>query len=201
MTKRTIIEPGTMLALQVGLLTEADGGVLLIADDGSAEGIYYPVPPFIVHDGVPPDERPGHWCLVDSVWEPAIPPDPIELANTKSRLTNAIDDLIASVYARWTRFESEYVTREGAARAFVAAGYTGDPGLWITSFAEPAGLEVAAAANLIVGQADQLRAAQEQLGALRMQKYTIHSATTADAAQAAHDVIVNEVKDVVAGLQ
>ncbi|MES2262080.1 MAG: hypothetical protein V4724_26465 [Pseudomonadota bacterium] len=113
-----------------------------------------------------------------------------DLAALRQRLVVAVDDTIAAIYARWTRFETEYTAREAAARAFAAGGYEGDPGVWVTAFATPAGLSAQAAADRIIEQADGLRGALEQLGALRMAKYGILAAGTAAGAQAAHDTII-----------
>lgn len=119
-------------------------------------------------------------------------PQPEPLIDLARRLAADTDARIAAIYNRWTRFDQEYVAREAAARAFAAAGYEGDCSVWVTSFAEPAGLPLQAAADIIISQADALRGALEQLGALRMRKYEITRALTAPAAQAAYDSIINQ---------
>lgn len=69
----------------------------------------------------------------------------------------------------------------------------GDAERWLlTSFAEPAGLTMQVAADRIIVQADALRTALEQLGALRMRKYEITRAPSAPAAQAAYDSIISQ---------
>lgn len=130
---------------------------------------------------------------------PAAPP-PVDLPALRARLVANVDDHIAAITTRWTRFETEYVEREAAARAFAAAGYVGDPGIWVTGFAVPAGLSNTAAANLIISQADGLRTALELLGAQRMAKYNIVSAGTAATAQAAHDAIIAQANIIAAAL-
>lgn len=131
---------------------------------------------------------------------PPAEPVAFDLAALKQQLAAAVDTTIAAIYSRWLRFEAEYVAREAAARAFVAAGYAGDPGRWITGFATPAGMTNAAAADLIITQADGLRVALEGLGEQRMAKYGILSAADAGAAQAAHDAIIQQAMAIAAGL-
>lgn len=123
------------------------------------------------------------------------------LSDLQTQLSTNIDAVVAAVYNRWTRFDQEYVARETAARAFAAAGYEGECSVWVTSFAEPAGLSAQVAADRIIAQADALRGALEQLGVQRMRKYEIQAAVTAQAARAAHDSIVGEVTVIEAGLQ
>lgn len=115
-------------------------------------------------------------------------------------LTESVDDCISAIYERFTRFETEYLQREGAARAFKAAGYQGDAGVWVMAFATNTGMSAHAAADLIIGQADGMRAALVTLGALRMRKYAITGAATAAAAQAVHDDIVGQAMQIAAGL-
>lgn len=123
------------------------------------------------------------------------------LKTVKDDLVKKVDDLIAGIYAKWMRFEAEYKEREAAARAFVQAGYTGDPSDWVTSFASSADKTNEQAANLIIAQADGLRSALKQLGALRMTKYAILSAPDAGAAQVKHDEIIAQANAIAASLQ
>lgn len=133
---------------------------------------------------------------------PGSTPDktPPSLAAFKDELVARVDDTIGAIYSRFTRFETEYVQREAAARAFVAGGYLGDAGVWVTAFANNAGMSATQAADLIIGQADALRAALVQLGAQRMRKYGIAVAATAEAAQAVHDDITNQAAAIAATL-
>lgn len=122
------------------------------------------------------------------------------LKTVKDDLVKRVDDLIAGIYAKWMRFEAEYKEREAAARAFVQAGYTGDPSEWVTSFASSSNNTNEQAANLIIAQADNLRSALKQLGALRMTKYAILSAPDAGAAQVKHDEIIAQANAIAASL-
>ncbi|WP_313047688.1 hypothetical protein [Pseudomonas soli] len=84
-----------------------------------------------------------------------------------------IDDQIASIYANWSRFEKEHLSRENAARQYKGAGYQGDAGIWIKSYADSAGLSCTEAADLIIQQAEQQRMDQEALAVLRMRKHEL----------------------------
>lgn len=84
-----------------------------------------------------------------------------------------IDDAVAAVYARFTRFAQEYELREAQAQAFKDAGYSGAVPQQVDAFATPAAMTPQAATDLILGQAIQLRGAMAQLGALRMRKYEV----------------------------
>lgn len=108
------------------------------------------------------------------------------LDDIKGELSALIDFTVAAVYARWTRFESEYKEREAAAVAFKAAGYAGDPGIWVSAFASAAGKTNQEAADLIISQANNLRDALALLGAQRMRKYEILAAGDEAQARAAH---------------
>jgi hypothetical protein len=122
------------------------------------------------------------------------------LASVKSSLVEKVDVTIAAIYDRWMRFSSEYVEREAAARAFVAAGRTGDAGVWVTAFSSAAGMSASAAADLIISQADGLHSALQSLGALRMSKYAVMAAADAAAAQAAHDAIITQANAIAGAL-
>ena len=118
----------------------------------------------------------------------------------RATLLAAIDDCAAAIYSRWTRFEAEYRAREAAARDFVDAGYTGEPGLYVTSFAEPAGLSPRGAADAILAQASALRVAQNSLAALRMRKYEVRRAANAETAQLLADEIVTAMEVIAQGI-
>jgi hypothetical protein len=154
----------------------------------------------------------GHVVLRDGVWTQTfdivpLPADEVEalqaaaqarFVELKRQLVDQVDSAIAAVYARWQRFDSEYVLREAAARAFAAANYEGDPGVWVTSYASGAGLALRVAADQILVQADARHAALEQLAALRMSKYTIESAVDIPATTAAYDVIATRAAEIAA---
>lgn len=126
--------------------------------------------------------------------------DAAALASLKTRLVAGVDDAIAAIYARWLRFEAAYVAREAAARAYVAAEYAGDAGVWVTAFSSAAGMSDAAAADLIITQADGLRAALVALDAIRMTKYGILAAADAADAQASHDSIIAQAAAIASAL-
>ncbi|MFJ4352120.1 hypothetical protein ACIPZ5_14605 [Pseudomonas sp. NPDC089428] len=92
---------------------------------------------------------------------------------TTKELAAKIDARVAEVYATWARFEPEYTLREKAAQAYKNSGYEGDPGNWVSSFAQAADLSSKVAANRILEQAATLRQAQEDIGALRMRKFQL----------------------------
>jgi len=123
-------------------------------------------------------------------------PPPIDLADQQHQLVERIDTRAALIYSRWTRFEAEYRVREIAAQAFKDASYQGEPGLYVTSFAEPAGLTTRAATDAILAQAAALRAAQDALSALRMRKYEVARSTTIEAAQVLTDQIIAAMDEI-----
>lgn len=81
-----------------------------------------------------------------------------------------IDDAVAAVLGRYTRFQVEYERREAQAQAYKDAGYAGPVPPRVVGFAEPAGLTAQAATDLILQQAAQLCGALDQLSDLRMKK-------------------------------
>jgi hypothetical protein len=119
--------------------------------------------------------------------------DPAWLAYLQDIYPTAIDGLVAEIYSNWTRFQQEYLSREAAAQAFKDADYVGDPGPWVTGFAVPSGMSNQQAADLILVQATNLKAALSQIGALRMRKYEIITATSAAVAQASYDSIIDAI--------
>lgn len=84
-----------------------------------------------------------------------------------------IDDAVAAVFSRFTRFEREYTARESEARTFKAANYTGDVPPRVQEFAIPARLTAQQATDRIILQADALKTAEPQLFTLRMRKYEV----------------------------
>ncbi|NIF16144.1 hypothetical protein [Pantoea sp. Cy-639] len=90
-----------------------------------------------------------------------------------TELQGLIDDQVASIYSRWSRFEKEYLARENAAREYKSAQYQGDVNIWVKHYADSAGLTCSEAADLIIQQAEQQRMAQEALAVLRMRKYEL----------------------------
>lgn len=108
------------------------------------------------------------------------PPPPFDRAAASLQ----IDEAVAAIYGRFTRFQLEYTEREAQAQAYKDAGYTGDVPPRVAEFATPAGMPAQAATDLILSQAVNLRTAQGELSALRMRKYEVMRAATDEQAQA-----------------
>ena len=115
--------------------------------------------------------------------ESLTPPPPPPLDRHAAALQ--IDEAVAAIYGRFTRFQLEYTEREAQAQAYKDAGYTGPVPPRVAEFATPAGMPAQAATDLILQQAVNLRAAQSALSALRMRKYEVLRAATDAEAQAA----------------
>lgn len=118
----------------------------------------------------------------------------------KRQMVEHVDSHIAAIFMRWERYKSEYLEREAAARSFVAGGYAGTPDEWITDFAGPAGLAPEVAADLIISQADAVRAILKPLAKQRMAKYAIAAAVDLEAAVAAHAEIIAQADMIAASL-
>jgi hypothetical protein len=121
-------------------------------------------------------------------------------ATLRGKLAGEIDDAVAAVYSRFTRFAQEYETRETQAKAFKDAGYAGAVPRQVQAFATPAGKTATQAADLIIAQATQLRGALDDLGALRMRKYEVLGAATDAAARTALSEILAAVAAIDAAL-
>lgn len=104
-----------------------------------------------------------------------------------------IDEAVAGIYGRFTRFAIEYQEREAQAQAFKDAGYAGPVPAMVAQFATPAGMQAQAATDLILTQAVNLRTAQSALSALRMRKYEVLRAESDAQAQAAADAILQAI--------
>lgn len=129
--------------------------------------------------------------LLDGTWTQQweVFPLPVDEATANVRahragLVQQIDEAVAGIYTRFTRFGVEYEAREAEAQAFKDAGYTGPVPGRISEFAVPAGMEPIPATDLILAQAANLRAALGKLSALRMRKYEVTRAPNSAAAQA-----------------
>jgi hypothetical protein len=110
----------------------------------------------------------------------------------RALMIETIDNLIAQTYDRFQRFTMEYVAREKAAQDFKAAGYTGDPTVWITHVAENLGLTNQETADLVITQANAMRAALILLGQLRMDKYKVANAPTIEDANNMYFEIIDK---------
>ena len=117
---------------------------------------------------------------------------PLTDAQQRQSYMNEIDRVIALTYNRFQRFQSEYDQRETAARAFKAAGYTGDPTVWVSVFADNTGMTYQVAADKIISQSDSLRVSLLQLGELRMNKYKLLSAADLPAAIVEYNSIISQ---------
>ncbi len=112
-----------------------------------------------------------------------------------NELIESIDAAAANVTTKWTRFAEEYKEREAAALAYRQAGYDGGVSIYITSFADPADINYQAATDLILKQADDLRALQAQLAAERMRKYELKQPDLSfEQITALHDEIVENIE-------
>ncbi len=128
-------------------------------------------------------------------WELTAEAEAKQLADVLQFSINAIDNESASVTAQWSRFAEEYKEREAAALAYKAVNYTGEVSIYIASFATPAGMSNQAAADLILKQANDLRALQSQLAAERMRKYELKQPDlTLDEITALRDEIVANIQ-------
>lgn len=112
-----------------------------------------------------------------------------------------IDNTIAGIYARFTRFQIEYSEKESAAKAYVLAEYTGEPGGWVKDYAISAGLTYKEAADAILTEALKWHEALPRLGALRVQKYLILNAETLAGAREEFERIQQAIQSISEGLQ
>lgn len=128
---------------------------------------------------------------------------PVELSDLQKKTIwmQQIDNNIAFVTERFTRFQLAYEQREAAAKAFKAAGYSGDPTSWISRYADNVSISYRAAADLILSQAGQLRAALQQLENLRMDKYRVMNAATIADAETEFNTIIAGASQIGRGLQ
>jgi hypothetical protein len=135
------------------------------------------------------------WLADGNTPNPAPQPD---LSAIITDLSAQIDNLVATVYQNWTRFAQEYINRQTAAQAYANAGFTGTPGIWITSFSDAAGLTAKQGAQLILQQANGLNSALAALAAQRMRKYEIASQRTVVDAQNTYNSIVQDIMSIAA---
>ena len=118
------------------------------------------------------------------------------LAEKRAQLIDEIDKKAETIYSVWTRFEAEYKARKEAAEVFKASGYKGEPSIYITSFATPAGVDNKTATDIILQQAAGLQKLQDHLAALRMRKYELkHPNLTLEQLQAIRDEIIKQMDE------
>jgi len=178
-------------------------------DDGAITGFYdsvdSPVPEGVTAIEITDEQwltcigQSGDWIVVDGRLVHSPRPGP-SLDDIKSSLVNSIDNMVATVYSSWTRFQAEYEQREAAAQAFKDAGYTGNASVWVSAFATSAGKTLREAADLILAQSVSLRGALATLGALRMRKYEVLAAESESAARAAYDDIATAIEAAAASI-
>lgn len=125
------------------------------------------------------------WTVMDGF----PPPPPFDRAAAALQ----IDEAVAAIYGRFTRFAIEYTEREAQAQAYKNAGYTGPVPAMVAQFATPAGMQAQAATDLILSQAANLRSAQAALSTLRMRKYEVLRAATDVQARAAAEAILQAI--------
>ena len=102
------------------------------------------------------------------------------LAEAVGRGVVAINDMVDGAYRHVTRFQPEYELREQQARDYKAGGCKGEAPEQVAAFAKPAGKTACEATNIIIAQADKLRAAMGRLGVLRMRKFELETLKTAE---------------------
>ncbi len=178
---------------------------VLPSDDVLAEYGVYSVAqtePPAGHVGV--DVLPADPELVDGLWYERWRVEPVAAGEYQARvegLCAEIDDAVASIYTSVGRYSEEYKLREQQAREFQDGGYKGDVPRQVAAFANRIGIPAREATNIILGQAQQLRAALDDLGDLRMRKYEVRRAPTPEVAQAAYDEIKAVVTAIGASLE
>ena len=102
------------------------------------------------------------------------------LAEAVGRGVVAINDMVDGAYRYVTRFQPEYELREQQAREYKAGGCKGEAPEQVAAFAKPAGKTACEATDIIIAQADKLRAAMGRLGVLRMRKFELETLKTAE---------------------
>lgn len=130
----------------------------------------------------------GKWILSDEKQEELI-------KSKREQLIDNIDNIAATLIAKWTRFESEYKEREKAALAFKENQYQGEPSIYIKGFADAANIDNKTATDIILKQAEQLRNTLAQMSVLRMRKYELKQDNlTLEQMQAIHDDVVSKMQ-------
>lgn len=130
--------------------------------------------------------------VIDFSQMPPVLRTPEKVWPTAQQLSELIDNTVAEIYNKWTRFTSEYQAKEAAALAYKQAGYEGDISGWISSYADSAGLDYKEATDRILAQAESLRSAQIQIGQLRMRKFEL-SALDDEARSELYELIIAEI--------
>ncbi|NOI14848.1 hypothetical protein [Vibrio hepatarius] len=106
--------------------------------------------------------------------------------------SNNIDSLASQVTSNWGRFAEEYEITEAQAEQFKQAGYQGECGSYVTSYAVPKGISNQEATDIILAQAQSLRDLQSELRVQRMRKYELSScASVADVEALSQEIQTN----------
>jgi hypothetical protein len=113
-------------------------------------------------------------------------------ARLRAEMIDAIDDRIAAIIQRNARFQAGHAKQEAAARAFVAAGYTGDPGPLVSNFAAAMNYTNTAAADGIIAKIDYLDWQVGALEAIRVKSPGINRGTLVEA-RALYAAIMQEI--------
>lgn len=124
-------------------------------------------------------------------------PSPVEgvtLTEVILDLSSQVDQLVAAIYSQWSRFQQEYLLRQQAAQDYSDRGYQGDPGVWVTSFSNAAGITAKQGAVLILKQAQGLNGALAALAAQRMRKYQIAASKSIQDAETVFASIIADIK-------
>lgn len=128
-------------------------------------------------------------------WELTAQAQATQRTDVIQRSITSIDNAAAAVASFWARFTTEYEESEKAAIEYKTAGYDGDASVFITSYADAAGVTYQQATDTILQQADGLRSLQASLRAERMRKYELKDpALTLDEITVLHDDIVANIK-------
>lgn len=135
-------------------------------------------------------QGPANNKVIDFSVVPPMLRDPEKVWPPATQLAALIDQKVALIYEGWTRFPSEYQAKEAAAQAYKAAAYEGEVSVWISSYAEAAGIGCQEAAERILLQAESLRAAQIQLGQLRVRKFELSALADEPRLQLYESIIV-----------
>lgn len=118
----------------------------------------------------------------------------ITLQDVVKQHLDLIDSTSFSILSKWTRFTEEYEIAEAQAKAFKDAGYQGECGVYITSYAEPEGISNQEATDIILAQADSLRTLQIQLREQRMRKRLLLDCATIEEVEALSQEIQDKIK-------
>ena len=114
----------------------------------------------------------------------------------KQAAKTSIDDAVMAIYNKFNPFVREYALREEQALAFVEANYEGDVPPQIQAVATPTGMTPKQATDSVLASAQQLQAALEQLGELRMQKLAIDNMDNVDVINTHRDSVLQQIATV-----